>query len=295
MDKGVSRGGMNMYDLISNALSLQIGGEAKTVSTVVTQNHTTYYPTDGYDGFSSVYTNITPNLYRLPVITENGTYLIPPDFDGLDDITVDVPKEATLITPPTIVENGTYNASDYNADGFKSVTVNVPSGGMSDVLITSEGFDQILASEEVASYSEGDYTWSWRICNVGGVKMDISYDSQGNLSAYRINIPGYIVYIKNGTAICAQYESHFPYESIYYNGDGWYTNKNYNITSVRMTSKSTIAQFEYEVYKDGVLLGKQNSQMYNGYESVWNLNDPIYTNSSLLELKDAYLEFAALN
>ena len=42
-------------------------------------------------------------------------------------------NSAELVTK-TIIENGVYNASDDNADGYSSVTVNVPKGG----LITTE-------------------------------------------------------------------------------------------------------------------------------------------------------------
>lgn len=44
-----------------------------------------------------------------------------------------VPTEATaILIDKTITENGTYNASDDSADGYKSVLVNVSGGGGSD-------------------------------------------------------------------------------------------------------------------------------------------------------------------
>ncbi len=39
-----------------------------------------------------------------------------------------------VLTTKNIYDNGAYNASDDNADGYSSVTVNVPKGG----LITTE-------------------------------------------------------------------------------------------------------------------------------------------------------------
>ena len=65
-----------------------------------------------------------------------------------------------VLTTKTITENGTYNASDDNADGYSSVTVEVPSG--------SEAFDfaitlstEITPGEEQASVTlTSDKTYS---------------------------------------------------------------------------------------------------------------------------------------
>lgn len=58
-------------------------------------------------------------------ITENGTYNASADnLDGYSQVIVNVP-EKTLGTK-SIVANGTYNASADNVDGYSQVTVNVP-------------------------------------------------------------------------------------------------------------------------------------------------------------------------
>ena len=49
---------------------------------------------------------------------------------------------ATLITK-TITQNGTYNASSDNADGYSSVTVNVSSGGVTPTRITDDNNNEI--------------------------------------------------------------------------------------------------------------------------------------------------------
>lgn len=55
-------------------------------------------------------------------ITENGTYdASDDDADGYNPVTVDIP-----IVSKTITENGTYNASSDSAAGYDPVTVNVP-------------------------------------------------------------------------------------------------------------------------------------------------------------------------
>ena len=57
-------------------------------------------------------------------INENGTYLASEDnADGYDSVTVDIPS-STLITK-SINTNGTYLASDDNADGYSEVAVNI--------------------------------------------------------------------------------------------------------------------------------------------------------------------------
>lgn len=63
-------------------------------------------------------------------ITENGTYNASADnADGYNPVTVNIP-----ITTKTITENGTYNASEDEAAGYSSVTVDVPA--VTDIIIS---------------------------------------------------------------------------------------------------------------------------------------------------------------
>ena len=72
-------------------------------------------------------------------VTENGTYS--ETGKAYSPVIVEVP-EPTLITK-TITENGTYNASEDNADGYSQVTVNVPY------------MEKKSASGDIASFSDG--------------------------------------------------------------------------------------------------------------------------------------------
>jgi hypothetical protein len=74
-------------------------------------------------------------------ITANGTYKASDDnADGYSEITVNVPTgggDATLIEKE-ITENGEYDASDDGADGYSKVTVNVPEP-TGEISITENG------------------------------------------------------------------------------------------------------------------------------------------------------------
>lgn len=114
------------------------GGEANLGGITVTPTEDTQniLATDkGLDGFDEVIVEPIPDEYIIPSgtlpITENGLRTLQKDDGGYyDSVNVNVPSvEPTLITPPTITENGTYIANNYNADGFASVEVNVESSG----------------------------------------------------------------------------------------------------------------------------------------------------------------------
>lgn len=61
-------------------------------------------------------------------VNTNGTYTAPAG-KAYSPVNVSVPGSATLIAK-NITQNGTYNASSDNADGYSSVTVDVPDGGI---------------------------------------------------------------------------------------------------------------------------------------------------------------------
>lgn len=61
-----------------------------------------------------------------------------------------VTSSATLVTK-TIITNGTYNASSDNADGYSSVTVNVPSGGSSSWTKVAETTYQVSTTSTSAA------------------------------------------------------------------------------------------------------------------------------------------------
>lgn len=79
----------------------------------------------------------TPTLIDKEILI-NGTYdPADDDADGYSSVTVNVPSD-TLVSK-TIVQNGTYNSAADNADGYDSVTVNVPSDVLVSKSITANG------------------------------------------------------------------------------------------------------------------------------------------------------------
>lgn len=65
---------------------------------------------------------------RAAAITENGTY----DTTENNEVTVYISGSSAVVQPLSVTQNGTYNPPS-GVDGYAPVTVNVPSGGSSDV------------------------------------------------------------------------------------------------------------------------------------------------------------------
>lgn len=80
-------------------------------------------------------------------ITENGTF----DVTNYASAEVDVPSEEPTLVTKEITENGTYTATDDNADGYSSVTVNVASseGGSEEVI--TENFTSMVSAYTLIS------------------------------------------------------------------------------------------------------------------------------------------------
>lgn len=78
---------------------------------------------EGYDGLSKVNINKIPNDYIIPTgeqnILANGAY----DIRDKASVNVEVPEK--VLGTKTITNNGTYNASDDNLDGYSNVNINV--------------------------------------------------------------------------------------------------------------------------------------------------------------------------
>lgn len=86
------------------------------------------FPQDFVDAVQAIPTGIAPTGTKQISITANGTTTEDVAAYANAEITVNVPSgpSPTLITK-TITENGTYNASSDNADGYSSVTVSTAS------------------------------------------------------------------------------------------------------------------------------------------------------------------------
>ena len=98
---------------------------------------------------------VEPSGTKEITITENGTTTEDVAEYASAEITVDVEGGGSTLTTKTITENGTYNASSDEADGYSSVTVNVPQpSGTKQISITQNG----TTTENVAVYASAEIT-----------------------------------------------------------------------------------------------------------------------------------------
>ena len=76
------------------------------------------------------------DVYEEPTFAQNGTFYPTPGklFSG---VTVAVPTPTPTLVTKTITQNGTYNASSDNADGYSSVTVNVGSSNTATMTLVN--------------------------------------------------------------------------------------------------------------------------------------------------------------
>lgn len=89
----------------------------------------TYTPGEMSDAIEAIQIGITPTGTKQISITQNGTTTEDVTNYANAQISVNVSSSSPTLVTKTITENGTYNASSDNADGYSSVTVNVSGGG----------------------------------------------------------------------------------------------------------------------------------------------------------------------
>lgn len=95
-----------------------------------------YTPPTGTDGFDSVHVAVPGATLTTKSITQNGTYNASSDnADGYSSVTVAVPGGAT-VEPLEVTQNGTYNPPS-GVNGFAPVTVNVSGGGDDPFALTN--------------------------------------------------------------------------------------------------------------------------------------------------------------
>lgn len=117
-------------------------GAAPVLGTkTITANGTYTAASDNLDGYDEVIANV-PNTYAAAdegKVVNNGalasqtaaTYTTNDTYDTtlINSVTVNVSGASPTLITKTITENGTYDASDDNADGYSQVVVNVSGGG----------------------------------------------------------------------------------------------------------------------------------------------------------------------
>ena len=145
------------YDGLS---SVSVGGAAlQTLNAQLLDTAQSLHPDSGYYGFDEVNIPALPQ-YRfqdkaVTPTSESQLVLADEGYNALSSVTVGAAAQPTLTTK-TITENGTYDAEDDNADGYSSVTVNVPSSGGIDLLWTNQNisldFDAQTVSLDLTDY-----------------------------------------------------------------------------------------------------------------------------------------------
>lgn len=101
-----------------------MGGSAALLEAISVEMNGTYYPDEGYDGFSAVTVDVP---LGTKTITQNGIYNAGDDnLAGYSRVTVNQPQP--VLISKQITQNGTYYASSDNATGYNIVEVNVAGG-----------------------------------------------------------------------------------------------------------------------------------------------------------------------
>lgn len=110
-------------------------------------------------GGKEINLSATANLQEKTA-TANGIVTADSSYDGLSKVTINVSGGSSTLVTKTITENGTYNASSDNADGYSSVEVNVSgTGGITPTgsqTFTSNGtYDVTNIAQAIVNVAEG--------------------------------------------------------------------------------------------------------------------------------------------
>lgn len=83
--------------------------------------------------------------------TANGDVVADAGYDGLEKVIVNVSGDVPTLITKSITANGTYNASADNADGYSSVTVNVPAPVLPTLTNPASAADILSGKEAIDS------------------------------------------------------------------------------------------------------------------------------------------------
>lgn len=87
-------------------------------------------------------------------ITDNGTYHASDDnADGYANVTVEVETDPPVLIEKSITDNGTYLASDDEADGYSSVSVSVPQSTLIEKSVNENGI-YLASGDNADGYSK---------------------------------------------------------------------------------------------------------------------------------------------
>lgn len=93
-------------------------------------------------------------------ITENGTYqATDDDADGYSSVTVDVPTSSPNLQSKTVTQNGTVTP-DAGYEGLSSVVVNVPAGSGQSYTASAGQTTDFLHREAAASFALAALSWT---------------------------------------------------------------------------------------------------------------------------------------
>jgi len=153
-------------------------------SKTITANGTYNPASDNLDGYDSVAVNV-PNSYAAgdegkvvsngalvaqtahAKVTQNGTI----DTTLNNSVEVDVSGSGGTLIEKSITQNGTYNASSDNADGYSKVVVNVSGGGGGVTKIGYSGvtFVNTTTDDNIGDATSNHITTSIASSNAGGM------------------------------------------------------------------------------------------------------------------------------
>lgn len=188
---------------------------------------------------------------------------------------LDIPggSTPTLITK-SITQNGTYNASADNADGYSSVTVDVPSGGGA---VKVANWDLAVSNTDTINSLNITVTYADKIAGVGyqfsrdGAVIELPKTLKNSGSTYVLDIGAMTLYdgSVHNRLFMNPGNSGFIYRNngkwSFYNGSGWATDSNITAFDYFANSKMGIyvdIKSQWYVYKNGVLVYTPNNKYY---------------------------------